>query len=434
MNNHVGAKVDAQTKLPTTARNIGLRHTQVLDEATRELNTRGVSLTSMADIASRLGISRAAMYTYVTDREDLVFQCCHRSLLLMARYLDESCAEISNSAADQSDSAVQVLTRFIARVLEPHSPPLAARAEIMSVSSQHRQVIHALYAPIVTQLAALLESGAKTGSLRVCDYDVVARTILGLLNWAPLVHPQLTGPSVESHRRLRKTIEDIVLHGLAVDRTAPLQYASIDLAPLQFTINGAFDRDAINAARLEALLLSASRLFNRKGFHATSLQEIMTSVGTTKRTLYRYLADKQTLAATCYDRAFRIFFFIGERMSAYRGTRLQALAATVHALATTYLRDDLTPMAPPVCYAALSPENKLAFDTRSSAVSGGHMQVINAGIAEGSVAAIDADARVKLLPGIFSLLINNDFPADSVYRDQVAREITTLFCIGLRAT
>ena len=49
------------------------RHERVLDEAARQLNAKGVSLTSLTEIAEKLGISRAAMYYYVEDREDLVF-------------------------------------------------------------------------------------------------------------------------------------------------------------------------------------------------------------------------------------------------------------------------------------------------------------------------------------------------------------------------
>ncbi|HWK51659.1 MAG TPA: helix-turn-helix domain-containing protein, partial [Steroidobacter sp.] len=49
------------------------RHERVLDEAARQLNQKGVLLTSLAEIAAKLGVTRGAMYHYVADREDLVF-------------------------------------------------------------------------------------------------------------------------------------------------------------------------------------------------------------------------------------------------------------------------------------------------------------------------------------------------------------------------
>src|SRR5689334_2136674 len=41
------------------------RHERVLDEAARQLNQKGVLLTSLAEIAAKLGVTRGAMYHYV---------------------------------------------------------------------------------------------------------------------------------------------------------------------------------------------------------------------------------------------------------------------------------------------------------------------------------------------------------------------------------
>jgi len=47
----------------------------VLDRAAAHLNARGVSLASLSEVAKALGLTRAALYYYVEDRDDLVFQC-----------------------------------------------------------------------------------------------------------------------------------------------------------------------------------------------------------------------------------------------------------------------------------------------------------------------------------------------------------------------
>ncbi|HEY0650576.1 TetR/AcrR family transcriptional regulator, partial [Phenylobacterium sp.] len=59
----------------------------VLDAAARHLNARGVSNTSLGEIAASLGVSRAALYYYIEDRDDLVFQCYRRACEAMARDL-----------------------------------------------------------------------------------------------------------------------------------------------------------------------------------------------------------------------------------------------------------------------------------------------------------------------------------------------------------
>jgi len=414
----------ALTELRRADNKSGSRLDQVLDEAARQMNTRGVSLAALSEIAGRLGITRAAMYSYVADREDLVFQCCRRTLILISRHLDEA----TRNATD----AIGILNGFIERVLDPDGPPLAARSEIAPLNPEHRQIMQTLYTPIVSRLAQVLESGAQAGALRHCDFDIMSRTILGLINWAPLAHQWLGGPSPDSYRRLNAAVSGLVLDGLAADRTQPLQFTAIDLAPMRYPPHHTFDRAAINAARLEALLLTASRLFNRQGFDATSLQEIMTSIGTTKRTLYRHLSDKQALAAACYDRAFRFFFYVRDGMQSYDGSRLQALGAAMHALASAHMHKDLMPLTPPVCYASLKPEDQETHNERTKEMGAAYLQTMRAGLDEGSIAALDLDTRMMLFPGLFSALVRDDTPRDEASSDRIARAIAELFCIGLR--
>ena len=67
-----------------------------------------------------------------------------------------------------------------------------------------------------------------------------------------------------------------------------------------------FSREEAAAMKTEELLRTASRLFNRKGIDATSLDEIGAAVGATKSVVYHYLTDKPDLVAQCYRRAFAL--------------------------------------------------------------------------------------------------------------------------------
>jgi AcrR family transcriptional regulator len=70
---------------------------------------------------------------------------------------------------------------------------------------------------------------------------------------------------------------------------------------------GLFDREAQFDAKREKILAAASQLFNRRGVDTTSLDDIAAAVGATKRTLYHYVGDKQTILSACYARTHRIF-------------------------------------------------------------------------------------------------------------------------------
>ena len=87
------------------------RREQLLDQAARALNSKGISMTSLTDVADKLGFSRASLYYYVEDREDLMFQVYLRSSEIMARRLGE--------AAQAGGGALQVVGDFVSRTLDP---------------------------------------------------------------------------------------------------------------------------------------------------------------------------------------------------------------------------------------------------------------------------------------------------------------------------
>lgn len=164
------AQPTAETSAPGTG--VVNRHERVLDEAARQLNQKGVLLTSLAEIAAKLGVTRGAMYHYVADREDLVFQCYRRAAEIIARHLREA-ERVGGTSAD-------VLVDFISRMLDPKEPEIAARAEIAMMNQTQRDTIQGLYDALTARLAHLLETGHREGVLRSCDIEVNARVILSL--------------------------------------------------------------------------------------------------------------------------------------------------------------------------------------------------------------------------------------------------------------
>jgi AcrR family transcriptional regulator len=400
------------------------RHERVLDEAARQLNAKGVSLTSLTEIAEKLGISRAAMYYYVEDREDLVFQCYRRSCEITARHLNE--------ATREPGTGVEMITRFVTRMLDPNEPELAARAEIAMMTPEQRDTIQGLYDALVARLAHLLATGQSEGLIRPCDVEVNARIILSLVTWTPLARAWSPANVVIDPSSLLPAVLATIFDGLGANRGAT-EYAQFDLAPLCMRSGGVFDRDAISEAKREALVSVASRLFNRKGIDATSLEEIAAQVGATKRTLHRHLGSKQDLVGACYDRAFKIFLYIKDAMLAHPGSRLEALASAMHALAIAYPREDLSPLSPLVGFYALSPEAQEKFMRYSVELTEGYHETLRKGIEEGSIANVDVESRALMLPGLLSWLVKEDVPTDETSRKHIAGEIAKLVAVGLRA-
>lgn len=399
------------------------RHERVLDEAARQLNAKGVSLTSLTEIAEQLGISRAAMYYYVEDREDLVFQCYRRSCEITARHLNE--------ATRDPGTSVEKITRFIERMLDPNEPELAARAEIAMMTQTQRDTIQGLYDALAARLATLLTTGQQEGLLRECDVDVNARIILSLVTWAPLSRTWAAATGAVGAESVLPAVSATIFDGMGTKADAP-ELTVFDLSSLAIRTGAVFDRDAISEAKRETLVSVASRLFNRKGIDSTSLEEIAAQVGATKRTLHRHLGSKQDLVGACYERAFKIFLYIKDAMVQHPGSRLDAIASAMYALATAYPREDLSPLSPLVGFDALSPEAQEKFRRDSADLAQGYEATLKRGIEEGSIANIDIEARALMLPGLLSWLVKEDVPTEESRRKHISKEIAQLVAIGLK--
>lgn len=409
---------------PSSPAAVVSRHERVLDEAARQLNQKGVLLTSLAEIAGKLGVTRGAMYHYVADREDLVFQCYRRAAEIIARHLRE--------AERVGGDSAQVLGDFITRMLDPAEPEIAARAEIAMMNQTQRDTIQGLYDALAARLAHLLETGHREGVLRACDIEVNARVILSLVTWAPLARPWAHAVGPMGAERLRAAVKATVFDGFSTQLQLP-DYQPLDLSKLAPQVVSAFDRDAALEAKREALLRVASRAFNRKGIDATSLEEIAAQLGTTKRTFHHHIGSKQDLVSACYERAFRIFLFIKDRMLEYSGSRLDALASSMDALARAYPNEELNPLSPLVGHAALSPEGRAKFAVRSDQLGDAYHELIREGAREGSIAEVDVHARALMLPGLLSWLVKDDVPTDPSQQQHIAREIANLVAVGLKS-
>jgi len=400
-----------------------LRRDQLLDEAAKQLNARGVLMTSLTDIADTLGVSRNALYHYVEDREDLVFQVYRRSCEILARALGE--------AARSDRPALQVVADFVAAALDPREPEIAALGEIGLLRPAERETVVGLHEGVVARLASLLKAGTNAGEVRPCDTVVAARCIVGAISWTPLA-AHWTRDVSAGRSAMVAAIVDMLEVGVATDRAARIDPPWIDLSPLQPARIAAFDRDGLAAAKREAILLAASRLFNAKGVDPTSLDEIAEAAHATKRALYQHVGDKQALVSACYERAYRIFFFSEDEAAKLGLTAEDASFAISRAGALARLDPEINPLRPLIGFEALNAEQKAQIDIHGRTLFRrtrdrlARMQTDNALRPE-----VDLDMLMLILPGFGTWLAGGAASYDDAQRREVADEVAALMRIGL---
>src|SRR3546814_3852597 len=59
------------------------------------------------------------------------------------------------------------------------------------------------------------------------------------------------------------------------------------------------EREVERAETRQAVLVAAVRMFNERGFHATSLDDVAASLGVTKPVIYHYLGNKDQVVFEC---------------------------------------------------------------------------------------------------------------------------------------
>lgn len=396
-------------------------------EAARELNARGISQTSLNDIADRLGISRAAIYYYVEDRQDLVFQCYRHACERLAQHLRHA----SRIAA----SPLAAITGFVTFSLTSGASDGAAEdfatlSEVGYLTADQRDTILGLYQGVSAHLSDLIEQGAAQGQIRAVDAAVVARAVLGMILWAPISGRWSVAVAGVTHAAAAQMINEVILQGIVADRT-PRPIPRLDLSPLLVASGGVFDRAFLTQARRNALLTSASHLFNQKGVDATSMEEIAAAAGATKRAVLHHFGDKASLIEACYRRAYEMFLFVPRQARLMPGSRRDALAAAWFGLCEAYLREDLRPLTPISGFEALKPDAQREVERLSAALSDEYLALMGAARDEGSLRDFDQQAFLFVVSGAFGWLSKETASLPATDRDKASQTVSDLLMLGL---
>lgn len=401
----------------------GAKRDRLLDEAAKALNSRGISQTSLAGIAKSVGVSRAALYYYFEDQEDLVFQCYRRSCEIMARRLSEA----SRGGGD----ALAILMAFIDGMLDEDEPEFASLSEAAYLRPEQRSTILGLYEALQASIAEILQAGARRGEVRACAAGIVAQSIIGLVSWIPMARRWRSSQAL-SHRDMVEAIKALLDHGVAVERRLPINIRPYDFSFADVRLDRVFDAEALAAAKQQALLASASWLFNLKGVDATSLEEIAARVGVTKKVIYHNVGDKVTLVVECYRRSFRMWEQIAVWARSHEGPRLEAFCTSMHAVAEASLREDLAAMSPLAGFEALPEDARDEINAAAVRLMDVHLDIFAVGQAQGVLAAANPRGVLAITPGVYEWLPKwyDTFSAEE--RQMAAREVTELIALGLR--
>jgi TetR/AcrR family transcriptional regulator len=199
----------ARTRVPLTRE-------RILAESAREFNRRGYHATTLDDIARALGVTKAALYYYVKNKEDVLFECHQKALDLAIDAVRT--ALLRSSAPDEQ------LRTVVVRYIEGMTDQLAGAVVLL-----HEGALSApLNRKILDQrdeyeriLRRIIDDGITRNVFVPCDAKLIGFAILGALNWISRWYNP-SGP--RSAKEVAATFAEYFVRGLLVHPTAGLPY------------------------------------------------------------------------------------------------------------------------------------------------------------------------------------------------------------------
>lgn len=151
----------------------------------------------------------------------------------------------------------------------------------------------------------------------------------------------------------------------------------------------------------QAVLQTAARLFNERGFHATSLDDIAERLHVTKPTLYYYVKSKDEILLECVRTALAMMQAGIAEVRQGGGRALDQLQACMRIYAGIVM-EDFGQCVIRIGEDPLPPPLKKELRRLKAGIDHEFRRLIEEGIAEGSLAACDPKLAAFMLAGALS--------------------------------
>jgi len=149
---------------------------RMIEAAIDAFADRGYHATTTRDIATRVGLSPAALYVHFPSKQALLAQISLLGHEAAVQLVDNSMTGID----DPLGRLQAVIHAFAAWHAEHHLVARVVQAELSALADDDRRAVIALRQQIERQVQRQLEAGVAAGQMEVDDTRAVARALLSL--------------------------------------------------------------------------------------------------------------------------------------------------------------------------------------------------------------------------------------------------------------
>jgi len=160
------------------AREREVKRDAVILAAARAFKERGYHNTTLDDIATYLNVTKPTIYYYLSNKEQILFECFRAGLAQITAAL----SELADSKASGRDKLLTLMRRYAAAMATEFGWCMV-RVEDQDLSPVMSKRIKALKSEIDQGIRKLIAEGMEDGSVRKCDPKMTAFALAGALNW-----------------------------------------------------------------------------------------------------------------------------------------------------------------------------------------------------------------------------------------------------------
>ena len=190
------------------------------------------------------------------------------------------------------------------------------------------------------------------------------------------------------------------------------------------------DRAQQREAKRQAVLQAAAQLFNERGFHATSLDDIAARLNVSKPTLYYYVKNKDQILIECVREGLEMTIAGIEASRAAGGKAIDQLMACMQVYARIVTMDFGMCLIR-VGDEELPPDSRKELRRLKAGIDQEFRRLVAAGVAEGSLAPCDPKMTAFVIAGALSWIGRWYQPGGQYTPEQVAQQCIATLCDGV---
>lgn len=387
----------------------------IIAASTDLINRDGVKGLTLSAAAGSVGLSTTSVTYYFRRKDDLAAACFLRGIGQLHEIAMEAVA---------APSATERLRRLIDLYLERQrqarageAPPLPLLNDIRALSEEPRREVADAFMKVFRTVRGLFEADefAWLGrGRRTARTHMLLEQLFWTAAWLP-AYP------LEGYGEVGERMYDILAHGLAAESGvwAP--------KPLPQDARRRAERPEMSR---DTFLQAATRLINSRGYKGASVDKISAELNVTKGSFYHHNDAKDDLVVACFERTFEVVRQAQAQAAALPGDQWTKLSSAAASLVEHQLSDD-GPLMRTSALSAVPPGIRHDLVGQSNKVSETFGQMIEAGVAEGSIRPVDPAIAAQMLMSTLNAAAELQYWVRGITQKQSASVFARPLLMGL---